>query len=96
MRAAGSYIVTRTGSAATISDIKKCSITKCRSVIILAAEGESADESDANAVRACMALSAFELTGTSNSPLAQLAHDSPGVQLTLNHRAHRVRAVRRG
>jgi len=85
----GSYIVTRTGSAATISDIKKCSITKCRSVIILAAEGESADESDANAVRACMALSAFELTGhivcelcdVDNVDVVRVGLDGSGIEM---------------
>ena len=59
----GSQVITRTGSCISITDLKKCSLNKARSVIILSNEATSSDEADANAVRTCLALSAFDLRG---------------------------------
>ena len=59
----GSQVVTRSGSCISITDLKKCSLKKARSVIILSGDNSSADEADANAVRTCLALSAFDLQG---------------------------------
>lgn len=80
----GTSVICRSGSPLILADLKKVSVSKARSIIVLA-EVENADQSDARALRVVLSLTAVkeglrghivvELSDLDNEPLVKLVGD---------------------